>query len=88
MATVAEAAGKGSASKALALSKVSPTAVILSQLLESDSPSSSQAGGAFLFVSASSGFYLVVVQLFESVDMPFTLPVGDMSGLWPKKKTD
>ncbi|ORY64617.1 GPR1/FUN34/yaaH family-domain-containing protein [Leucosporidium creatinivorum] len=46
----------------------------------------SKAGGAFLFLSACSGFYLVVVQISESVDMPFTLPVGDLAPLWPKKK--
>ncbi|KAM0753049.1 hypothetical protein T439DRAFT_378786 [Meredithblackwellia eburnea MCA 4105] len=67
LATIAQAASKGSMSKAVALSK---------------------AGGAFLFVSASSGFYLVIVQLFESVDFPISLPVGDLSGLWPKKKSD
>ncbi|KAK4703235.1 uncharacterized protein P7C70_g2982, partial [Phenoliferia sp. Uapishka_3] len=66
LASVAQAAGQGSASMAVKLS---------------------QAGGAFLFLSACSGFYLVVVQLFESVDMPFKLPVGNMAGLWPKKKT-
>ncbi|KAL8281142.1 hypothetical protein RQP46_006500 [Phenoliferia psychrophenolica] len=48
----------------------------------------SKAGGAFLFLSACSGFYLVCVQLFESVDFPFTLPVGDLSRFWPKKKTE
>lgn len=50
------------------------------------SSSRRQAGGAFLFISACSGFYLVVVQISESVDMPFTLPVGDLAPLWPKKK--
>ncbi|GAA5966527.1 hypothetical protein JCM21900_003561, partial [Sporobolomyces salmonicolor] len=43
-------------------------------------------GGAFLFISSCSGFYLVVVQIFESVDMPFVLPVGDLARHWPKKK--
>ncbi|GAA5878212.1 hypothetical protein JCM1840_004038 [Sporobolomyces johnsonii] len=32
------------------------------------------------------GFYLVLVQIFESVDMPFILPVGDLTRHWPKKK--
>jgi hypothetical protein len=45
-----------------------------------------KGGGAFLFISACSGFYLVLVQMFESVDMPFKLPVGDVSKYWPKKK--
>ncbi|GAA5894657.1 hypothetical protein JCM5296_002921 [Sporobolomyces johnsonii] len=43
-------------------------------------------GGAFLFISSCSGFYLVLVQIFESVDMPFILPVGDLTRHWPKKK--
>ncbi|CEQ39618.1 SPOSA6832_01162, partial [Sporobolomyces salmonicolor] len=43
-------------------------------------------GGAFLFISSCSGFYLVLVQIFESVDMPFVLPVGDLARHWPKKK--
>ncbi|GAA5916118.1 hypothetical protein JCM6882_003941 [Rhodosporidiobolus microsporus] len=46
----------------------------------------SKGGGAFLFISACSGFYLVLVQIFEAVDMPFTLPVGDLTRFWPKKK--
>ncbi|GAA6001533.1 hypothetical protein JCM10207_006711 [Rhodosporidiobolus poonsookiae] len=46
----------------------------------------SKTGGAFLFISACSGFYLVLVQVFEAVDMPFALPVGDLSRFWPKKK--
>ncbi|GAA6028266.1 hypothetical protein JCM8097_006947 [Rhodosporidiobolus ruineniae] len=45
-----------------------------------------KSGGAFLFLSACSGFYLVLVQIFESVDMPFALPVGDVTPYWPKKK--
>ncbi|GAA5828753.1 hypothetical protein JCM11251_005860 [Rhodosporidiobolus azoricus] len=45
-----------------------------------------KGGGAFLFISACSGFYLVLVQIFEAVDMPFELPVGDLTRFWPKKK--
>ncbi|GAA5854335.1 hypothetical protein JCM8547_001785 [Rhodosporidiobolus lusitaniae] len=45
-----------------------------------------KGGGAFLFISAVAGFYLVVLQMFESVDFPFVLPVGDLSHFWPKKK--
>jgi len=46
----------------------------------------SKAGGVFLFLSALSGFYLTLCQFLESVDMPFTLPVGDLTRFWPKKK--
>ncbi|KAK4697952.1 uncharacterized protein P7C70_g8129, partial [Phenoliferia sp. Uapishka_3] len=48
----------------------------------------SQAGGACLFFSACFGFYLMVVMLFESVDFPLTLPVGNLAPLWPKRKRD
>ncbi len=46
----------------------------------------SKAGGAWLFISACSGFWLCLAQFLESVDMPFTLPVGDLARFWPKKK--
>lgn len=46
----------------------------------------SKAGGAWLFISACSGFYLVFVQMVESVGFPFTLPVGDLTRFWPQKK--
>ncbi|CED84328.1 GPR1/FUN34/yaaH [Phaffia rhodozyma] len=49
--------------------------------------SCSKAGGAFLFISALSGFYLALSQLSASVEMPFTLPAGDLGRVWaPKKK--
>ncbi|KAE8381709.1 GPR1/FUN34/yaaH family-domain-containing protein [Aspergillus bertholletiae] len=38
--------------------------------------------GAALFVASLLGFYLLVVQLFEALGFPFTLPVGDLSGFW------
>lgn len=37
-------------------------------------------------ISACSGFYLVFVQMNESVGFPFTLPVGDLTRFWPQKK--
>jgi hypothetical protein len=45
-----------------------------------------KAGGAFLFFSSICGFYLTTLQMMEAVDMPFTLPVGDLARFWPKKK--
>lgn len=35
------------------------------------------------------GFYLLIVQLFEALDFPFHLPVGDLGTLWEtcKKKS-
>jgi len=39
------------------------------------------AGGAFLFVTSASGWWILFVQMLAAVDFPFTLPVGDISGL-------
>ncbi|KAE8396345.1 Protein alcS [Aspergillus alliaceus] len=38
--------------------------------------------GAALFVASLLGFYLLVVQLFEALGFPITLPVGDLSRFW------
>jgi len=46
----------------------------------------SKAGGAFLCISAIAGFYLVIVQLCEAVEMPFSLPVGELTRVWTPKK--
>jgi hypothetical protein len=48
----------------------------------------SKGGGAFLFISACAGWYLVFIQLTESVDWPVRFPVGDLSRFWPKKKIE
>ncbi|EED17475.1 transcriptional activator of ethanol catabolism AlcS [Talaromyces stipitatus ATCC 10500] len=37
------------------------------------------ASGAFLFVCSLSGWYLFFVQMAASVDLPWNLPVGDLS---------
>jgi hypothetical protein len=58
----------------------SPSSSILNLVL------SIQAGGAFLFISACSGFYLVIVQLSEAVEMPFKLPVGELGRFWVSRK--
>jgi hypothetical protein len=34
------------------------------------------------------GWYLAVVLVFAAVDMPFDLPVGDLSRFLNKRKTD
>ncbi|OJI96280.1 hypothetical protein ASPVEDRAFT_48517 [Aspergillus versicolor CBS 583.65] len=39
--------------------------------------------GACLFVASLLGFYLLIAQLFDSVGLPFKLPVGDLVALWP-----
>lgn len=39
--------------------------------------------GASLFVASLLGFYLLIAQLFDSVGLPFKLPVGDLAVLWP-----
>ncbi|CAI7675205.1 unnamed protein product [Penicillium manginii] len=47
-----------------------------------------KGAGASLFVASLLGFYLLIVQLFEALDFPFHLPVGDLGTLWEtcKKK--
>ncbi|KAB8266407.1 Protein alcS, partial [Aspergillus minisclerotigenes] len=40
--------------------------------------------GAALFVASLLGFYLLVVQLFEALEFPVNLPVGDLSRFWGK----
>jgi len=37
------------------------------------------AGGAFAFISSMVGWYLWFTMIMEAVDMPVTLPVGDLS---------
>lgn len=48
--------------------------------------SSSQGAGASLFVASLFGFYLLIVQLFEALEFPFRLPVGDLGALWVQKQ--
>ena len=37
------------------------------------------AGGSCAFISCLAGYYLFFVQIMAAVDMPFSLPVFDMS---------
>lgn len=37
-------------------------------------------GGAFGFASCISGWYIGAALIFESTNMPFKLPLGDLSG--------
>ena len=41
--------------------------------------------GAFTFALTMLVWYLLLVQLLESVDFPITLPVGDLSQVFPGK---
>ncbi|KAJ5896100.1 uncharacterized protein N7473_005499 [Penicillium subrubescens] len=41
-----------------------------------------KGAGASLFVASLLGFYLLIVQLFEAMEFPFQLPVGDLGALW------
>ncbi|KAJ6183690.1 hypothetical protein N7519_004991 [Penicillium mononematosum] len=45
-----------------------------------------KGGGASLFVASLLGFYLLIVQLFESIGFPCFLPVGDLDALWTRKQ--
>lgn len=43
-----------------------------------------QGAGGSLFVASLLGFYLLIVQLFESIGFPCFLPVGDLATLWDR----
>ncbi|KAJ5539708.1 hypothetical protein N7513_008040 [Penicillium frequentans] len=45
-----------------------------------------KGAGAALFVASLLGFYLLIAQLFESMEFPFHLPVGDLTVLWKRKQ--
>ncbi|OQE41105.1 hypothetical protein PENCOP_c005G08075 [Penicillium coprophilum] len=45
-----------------------------------------KGAGASLFVASLLGFYLLIVQLFESVGFPSFLPVGDLSTFWTRNQ--
>ncbi|OQV11304.1 hypothetical protein CLAIMM_15160 [Cladophialophora immunda] len=45
-------------------------------------------GGASLFVTSILGWYLLMVQLFDTVNLPIKLPVGDLSRFWEKRRRD
>lgn len=45
-----------------------------------------KGSGASLFVASLFGFYLLIVQLFEALEFPFRLPVGDLGALWAHKQ--
>ncbi|CAG7937553.1 unnamed protein product [Penicillium nalgiovense] len=44
-----------------------------------------KGAGASLFVASLLGFYLLIVQLFESIGFPCFLPVGDLATLWTRR---
>ncbi|KAJ5172943.1 GPR1/FUN34/YaaH-class plasma membrane protein [Penicillium capsulatum] len=43
--------------------------------------------GAALFLATMLGFWLLTAQLLDSVGFPLSLPIGDLSGLWDRRKT-
>ncbi|CAG8895276.1 unnamed protein product [Penicillium egyptiacum] len=45
-----------------------------------------KGAGASLFVASLLGFYLLIVQLFESIGFPCPLPVGDLTPLWTRNQ--
>ncbi|THV06387.1 hypothetical protein K435DRAFT_773336 [Dendrothele bispora CBS 962.96] len=45
-----------------------------------------KAAGAFAFANVCIAWYLVTSLIMATVDMPFTLPVGDLSGFLAKRK--
>lgn len=47
----------------------------------------SQAAGAFGFVASSGAWWILAAQILASVQFPISLPVGDMSTVFPAAKT-
>ncbi|KAJ6555396.1 GPR1/FUN34/yaaH family-domain-containing protein [Mycena vulgaris] len=47
-----------------------------------------KVAGAFGFANIVGGWYLATVLIFAAVEMPFDLPVGDLSGFLKRKKTE
>ncbi|KAK6991790.1 transcriptional activator of ethanol catabolism AlcS [Favolaschia claudopus] len=47
-----------------------------------------KTAGAFGFANIVGGWYLAVVLIFAAVEMPFSLPVGDLSRFLNKRKVD
>ncbi|KAJ5510002.1 hypothetical protein N7453_002105 [Penicillium expansum] len=45
-----------------------------------------KGAGASLFVASLLGFYLLIVQLFESIGFPCFLPVGDLATFWTRNQ--
>jgi uncharacterized protein len=68
------------------LAVVSPPVFRLRLLCEWASVNNHQGAGAALFLASMLGFYLLTVQLLASVGFPLSLPIGDLSGLWDRRK--
>lgn len=43
-----------------------------------------QTGGAILFVVATLGWYMCFIIMAGEMRIPISLPVGDLSHLWPR----
>jgi succinate-acetate transporter protein len=46
----------------------------------------SQAAGAFGFVASSGAWWILAAQILDAVKFPISLPVGDMSSIFPAAK--
>lgn len=46
-----------------------------------------QAAGAFGFVASAGAWWILAAQILASVQFPISLPVGDMSTVFPAAKT-
>ncbi|KAF2806037.1 uncharacterized protein BDZ99DRAFT_510945 [Mytilinidion resinicola] len=44
------------------------------------------AGGAFGFVASAGAWWILAAQILAAVEFPVSLPVGDMSGVFPARK--
>lgn len=68
-------AADGNADVALKLQKV---CTCLTVVIGNSGLTGSQAGGAFLFACSMGGWYLLVIQLTESLAFGFKLPIGSL----------
>ena len=50
--------------------------------------SKTQAGGALCFIVAILGWYITVVMMAVEMRVSISLPVGDLSYLWPRSDID
>ncbi len=58
-------------------SAIPPAMQVLS--FANDRTCSSQAGGAFTFVTSMAGWWIFFAIMLASLDFPFSIPVGDLS---------
>ena len=54
-------------------------------VLEDTDDNALQGTGASWFVIAMLGWYLLLIQLLSTMNIPVSLPVGDLTHFWDRK---